>query len=344
MSLENLLEVGMLGLLAVLIFGPDGVDQDSSSDSSDCTVHRHIAAVCIVLSWTELIILVAKHPRLSRYNVYISMFYKVVQTFLLFLLWYSFFIIAFGLGFYIMLHKDIPNFIAGEEHYEFFDRPLTSLVKTSTMFVGELEFSDIPIDTQSSLAWLSYSFLLAFVFFIVVILMNLLNGLAVSDTGIIMEKAEIVSYIARVETISYMESVLLGDPFDFLTNSPKTSCVAKLPNLALCNQVYSSCPGARKAGHALTGATGILLFYSLLPDKKAKFPGDGEAVCGRHAAVEELPADILQTVRDLALKKEDQSRKEDVDNTYSKVVQLLQLQQAQIAKMEADLKVLINRR
>ena len=46
-------------------------------------------------------------------------------------------------------------------------------------------------------AWVSFTFLLVFVFFIVVILMNLLNGLAVSDTGIIMEKAEIVSYTAR---------------------------------------------------------------------------------------------------------------------------------------------------
>ena len=40
-----------------------------------------------------------------RYNVYISMLYKVLQTFFLFLVWYSFFIIAFALGFYIMLHK-----------------------------------------------------------------------------------------------------------------------------------------------------------------------------------------------------------------------------------------------
>ena len=65
------------------------------------------------------------------------------------------------------------------------------------MFVGELEFSDIPIDPESGLSWVSFSFLVVFVFFIVVILMNLLNGLAVSDTGIIMEKAEIVSYTTR---------------------------------------------------------------------------------------------------------------------------------------------------
>ena len=51
-------------------------------------------------------------------------------------------------------------------------------------------------------------------------LMNLLNGLAVSDTAVIREKAEIVTYIIRVETISCFEAVLLGDPFNFLANWP----------------------------------------------------------------------------------------------------------------------------
>ena len=49
------------------------------------------------------------------------------------------------------------------------------------MFVGELEFSDIPIDRNSSLMALSYLYFLTFVLLIVVVLMNLLNGLAVSD-------------------------------------------------------------------------------------------------------------------------------------------------------------------
>jgi hypothetical protein len=38
---------------------------------------------------------------------------------------------------------------------------------------------------------------------------------------VLQAKAEIYSYISRVETISYMESTLLGDPFDFLSNVPK---------------------------------------------------------------------------------------------------------------------------
>ena len=47
----------------------------------------------------------AKHPRLTRYNVYVTMFFNVLQTFAYFLLWYGFYIFAFSMGFYIMLHK-----------------------------------------------------------------------------------------------------------------------------------------------------------------------------------------------------------------------------------------------
>ena len=61
------------------------------------------------------------------------------------------------------------------------------------MFVGELEFGDLPIETGTG-----YLFLLAFVFLIVVVMMNLLNGLAVSDTGVIRSEAEIHAYKTQV--------------------------------------------------------------------------------------------------------------------------------------------------
>ena len=109
------------------------------------------------------------------------MFYKVMGTFFFFLIWFVLFIVAFGLGFYIMLHKDPGD--VGEDEMVFFNKPWTALVKTSTMFVGELEFSDIPIDLNigdtdqaNHLAPLAYLFFLSFVFLIVVVLMNLLNG------------------------------------------------------------------------------------------------------------------------------------------------------------------------
>lgn len=272
------------------------------------------------------------------------MFTKVLQTFLSFLLWYFLFLMAFAFGFYIMLHKDIPGFIPSEDHYVYFDGPWTSLVKTITMFVGELEFSDIPIDPSSGLSFIAFGFLVVFVFFIVVILMNLLNGLAVSDTGIIMEKAEIVSYSTRVETISYMESVLLGDPFDFLSKWPPVSFLAKIPSLALCHQVYSHCPSARQAGHALTGATGILLFYSLLPEKKKKFPSDDEEeICGacRVKNIEDIPEDIMDATRTLVLKKDEERQKFDSEECQKQIQIVLQSQQGQIDRIESQIQLLL---
>ena len=41
------------------------------------------------------------------------------------------------------------------------------------------------------------------------------------DSGRIQEKSEIVAYLSRVDTISYAESLLLGDPFDFLASWPR---------------------------------------------------------------------------------------------------------------------------
>eukprot|EP00095_Tigriopus_kingsejongensis_P000143 maker-scaffold188_size271682-snap-gene-1.26 protein:Tk00143 transcript:maker-scaffold188_size271682-snap-gene-1.26-mRNA-1 annotation:"transient receptor potential cation channel protein painless" len=277
LCLENWIELWLIALVGMILFIPDSAL--SSDLEMSCDIKRHMGAVALLLAWAELITMVGRHPRLARYNIYVTMFYKVLETFFFFLLWYSFFLIAFGLGFYIMLHQDTASKELGGgegddggESYEFFNSPWLALVKTSTMFVGEIEFSDIPINLKGPLAPIGYLFLLAFVFLIVVVLMNLLNGLAVSDTGLIQEEAEIVSYISRVETISYAESILLGDPFDFLSQWAPVSWARMCPSGTLLYHLYNSCPALKRLSHKITGATGILLFFSYLPTKQETFP------------------------------------------------------------------------
>ena len=51
-----------------------------------------------------------------------------------------------------------------------------SVLKTLTMFVGELEFSDMPF---SNMPYISHLAFVLFVLIFVVVLMNLLTGLAV---------------------------------------------------------------------------------------------------------------------------------------------------------------------
>jgi len=151
-----------------------------------------------------------------------------------------------------------------EEAYKHFNTTFLSVVKTMTMFVGELEFGDIPINLDSNLMPVNYIFFLVFVFLIVVVLMNLLNGLAVSDTGAIQEQAEIYSYLSRVETISYLESVLLGDPFDFLSYVPKF--LHFLPPCSLLRPLYRS--QILRRLFAKVGASS-LVFFNYLPEKRS---------------------------------------------------------------------------
>merc|ERR1719266_2295850 len=290
-------------------------------ESCSMDVKRHLAAIALLLSWIELVTFVAKHPRLTRYNVYVTMFYKVLTSFFFFLLWYIFFIIAFGIGFYIMLHKDLKapegNITATESTspgdckkkeqeeeeglQEFFNSPFLSFVKTCTMFVGELEFSDIPIDRSGPLMHLSYTFFLAFVFLIVVVLMNLLNGLAVSDTGVIQDRSEVVAFLSQVETISYAESLLLGDPFDFLASVPALQWLPCKRSLSCLRQLYRS-RTIRRIFQRLTGAQDILLFYNYLPEKKLVLkPNSKNEDCLKVVRIGE---DIVKAAKTIVLDRE----------------------------------------
>ena len=47
-----------------------------------------------------------------------------------------------------------------------------------------------------------------------------------------------MAYLSFVETISYTESLLLGDPFDFLSNVPALTWMMKIPSLSFCRQIY----------------------------------------------------------------------------------------------------------
>lgn len=252
-SPENLMELLILVLSCIIIYDTDGVSFD---------VKRHLAALCILFSWTETLVLIGRHPRLSTN---ITMFTTVITTFFTFLLWYSIIIVAFGISFYIMMHEDHKE---GEPNsdYPFFDTIWLCLFKTSAMFVGELEFADIPFTGNV----ISYLVFLSFIFLIVVVLMNLLNGLAVSDTGLIRDEAEIVSWSARVELITYTESMLLGDPFYFLSNWPPIKLLQRIPSCAVCRFLYKF-PRIRDALQKISGGTKILLFYTCLPNKRATF-------------------------------------------------------------------------
>lgn len=301
------------------------------NDSNGFEVNRNLAAIAILLSWSRMITIIGKHPKNNRLNIYVTMFFKVLSSFFTFLSWYGLFIVAFGLSFYIMLHHDVqPNRRAEdwEEDYEYFNTTFLSVVKTMTMFVGELEFSDIPINLESSLMPVNYLFFLIFVFLIVVVLMNLLNGLAVSDTGAIQDQAEIFCYLSRVETISYLESVLLGDPFDFLSNVPKF--LTFLPSCSMFRQLYRS--NVLKRVFTKIGASNVLLFYNFLPEKRSPVlrPNDNMRNCSCFS-MDAMGEEIIVATKKIITKK---NKADSSDQEYSSLLSKVKELEEKLSKLE----------
>merc|ERR1719273_1275607 len=103
----------------------------------------------------------------------------------------------------------------GDEKGEFLDKVGFSVLKTLAMFVGELEFSDIPFD---NVPYFSHVAFLVFVFLIVVVLMNLLTGLAVGETSLIQSEAAVCAQEVRLSVVQQAEriSLLLGRRFPLL--------------------------------------------------------------------------------------------------------------------------------
>ena len=79
-----------------------------------------------------------------------------------------------------------------------------ALVKTLVMFIGEMDYSDLEFSH-----WLGYVIFVLFAFLLIIVLMNILNGLAVSDIHKIQEEVDTYYHISIVETLASTSFVSL---------------------------------------------------------------------------------------------------------------------------------------
>ena len=249
----------------------------------------------------EFFLLLGRHPKLSTF---ITMFFTVSLKFLMFLTWYISIIIAFGFAFFFILSQQKDN--------KYFKNPDKSILKTVVMsLTGELEFEGIDFGNS---AFGKFVFLF-YIFFIMLVLVNLLNGLAVSDITEIQKEAEIVSLNSRVDLIVFIESMLLGDPFHFLTNWPPFAWGRKLPACDCFSSFYKLGPIRWILTHSM-GST--LLFNKRLLNKKAvflpnqsrreqsKLPGpEGEDDRPNEKDNLILDDDIIESAKSLLVKKQE---------------------------------------
>ncbi|KAK4886891.1 hypothetical protein RN001_003162 [Aquatica leii] len=201
-NLENYVELLIIILTAYILFKDKPLED----------VRKQISAFAILLAACGMVLLIGQHPKMSTNIV---MLRTVSANFFKFLLWYSILIIAFSLSFYILLKDDGSEDLKNDENdlkndddeINFFTNPALSLFKTIVMLTGEFDAGSIKFDTYPLT---THFIFMLFVIMIAIILFNLLNGLAVSDTQMIKSNAELVGHIARIEHIAYIESMLLG--------------------------------------------------------------------------------------------------------------------------------------
>jgi hypothetical protein len=100
-------------------------------------------------------------------------------------------------------------------------------------------------------SFFDYLFFLAFLFFVVIVLMNLLTGLAVSDVALIKNQAEVISYKSQVNLICTAEAILLDDPYNFLSNGTKCEWINKIPTTECWEKMRGCWKKIRSLIHAI---------------------------------------------------------------------------------------------
>ncbi|XP_046572150.1 transient receptor potential cation channel subfamily A member 1 homolog [Haliotis rubra] len=163
-----------------------------------------LGAFAVFFSWIDLVLYLKAFTSLG---LYVVMFQLVCWTFLkVFVVFFSL-ILAFSLGFHILLQNQIP-----------FRDVANSILKTSVMFIGEMDYSDIfhagltdatSTDTTNLLYPAATSVLFTtFLTLACIVLMNLLVGLAVDDIKGILRRAAFKQTALHIELVLDVEKVL----------------------------------------------------------------------------------------------------------------------------------------
>lgn len=201
-SLENWQEISIIILTFCLLFEYVSIGFTK--------IKLSIAVFVILISWNELICILGRHP---MFAIPLAMLTVVAKNFFKFLLLYSILMIAFILSLFVLFNNAKHNdshysqtYNQNNKDYIFSDLWLT-FFKTIVMLTGELDASNLPFSPENEK--IGQIVIVLFIVFIPIILVNLLNGLAVSDIKQINDDAEIIVLMSRLIFINSFEKVSL---------------------------------------------------------------------------------------------------------------------------------------
>ncbi|XP_050725076.1 transient receptor potential cation channel protein painless-like isoform X3 [Eriocheir sinensis] len=303
MRMKNWLEILIILMTCMVLFMP-----------MEAAVQQSVCAWLVQFSWIELVPLLGGHPALS---IYITMLTKVIDRIVKFIAMFSSMVVAFSISFYLAFQVD--------EHFNTtsFTPFHNSLLKTLTMATAEIEYTDLPLDTFPLSSRLLY---VAFVFLIMLVLMNLLNGLAVSDIHKIQQEAEIVSSSSRVKLMYYIESVLLASPLHHIFQRSLLCCEGGEEKVE-DDFSFAAHPGQHNPARKLLNRLGrsTFVFQTCFYDKQSRpvFPNLHKTmwyVC--HCRCLQLTKAQIEAAKDVVLQKKHNAANHHLPGMESRLDQL----------------------
>jgi ankyrin repeat protein len=201
-SFTNYMELLLIVLTGVILCAPRLV---SLSPDETRTIRHMIGPVTIMLVAYELSILVGSLPFFTI-STHFVMLKTVSISFMRGLILYSIMLLGFAFSFYTLFSSTPEESENKDDELNRFIDPARALVKTIVMLTGEFEASSIDFQQNA----LSYWIFVMFLFFMSIVVLNLLNGLAVSDTQQIKAEAELNNWLERTNLLAGFESILSG--------------------------------------------------------------------------------------------------------------------------------------
>lgn len=226
-KLSKWLDITLIVLTYIVLIGWCSVDPEN---------FKKYRAITILVMAAQTMQLIAKISFLSM-SLHMTIFKKVCVTFLKTIALYLILILAFAMSFYTLNDNEENETPLGQitmetnvnkeetESRESFSNPFVSVITTIRMMLSDFD----KINIKPKDYFQGFVFLL-FVIFITVVLFNLLNALAISDTNEIVRTAELVDTIKRISILNSYEKFFKFWKLSFANIFPELTTIIITPN------------------------------------------------------------------------------------------------------------------
>ena len=156
----------------------------TGSQGEQCNTARELMSYLYPLMYLEVMCVLGTHP---AFNIYISLFWGVLKSYIGYLLIYGLFLICFAVGYLQMFEKAEDS----QEKKEWPSEFLFLFMHVFNMFLGTLELASIKWADPDLGYTMKVQIIYVFIFAVLIMLtlLNLLNALAIEDVNRMIEKS-----------------------------------------------------------------------------------------------------------------------------------------------------------